>query len=175
MRWIIALLTSSLLLLCTPAYSSLQCADLFTVREDGLTISAYPVEIKTDTHIFRVTSGPFIFEGHLMNRILDVTAYLSSPEIGRRSHLHGSTLYEQMIAHFGRDNIEVIKGNWIVGTNQTQFYENLGRNMSPEDAARYTWSGTQAAKHGFSKVEYIQYSMDMQNGAPNALVFFGRP
>lgn len=157
------------------AFAKLQCVDLFLKRTDPPDIATYPVEIHKDDGIYRVTSGPFIFEGHLQNRVLEITALLSLPESNIRSQLRGDLLYQRMITYFGREHVDKIVGNWFSGTNYDQFFNNLKNNATLEDAALYTWSGRQAAKYGYTVVERVELGVDFKTGKPSVTVIFQRP
>ena len=74
-------------------------------------------------------------------------------ETGKKRTLCGRTLYDLMMRHFG-SSVVAIAGFWSTGENLRVFLESLGSGDTPEDAARATWSGRQAMRHGFAKVEF---------------------
>lgn len=74
-------------------------------------------------------------------------------ETGMKHTLRGATLYELMLRHFGT-SVVAIAGFWPTGENLRVFRECLALGHTPEDAARATWSGRQAVRHGFANVEF---------------------
>ncbi len=74
-------------------------------------------------------------------------------ESGKRRMLRGRTLYDLMMRHFG-SSVVAIAGFWPPGENLRVFHECLVLGDTPEDAARATWSGRQAVRHGFANVDF---------------------
>lgn len=170
MRFLVAAL---ILLSAYSATAQKKCLDIFSKEEPQ--IAFYPVEEFTHNNLYRVTSGPFIFEGHLVKGDLHIVARLVDSEANVRSQLRGDLLYTKMINYFGAKNIHRIAANWFAGTNHSQFFENLKRMDTPEEAAAHTWSGQQAAKHGFTVVQKVSTGVDMLTGEPTVFAFFTKP
>ncbi len=74
-------------------------------------------------------------------------------EHGNKRTVRGHTLYDLMMRHFG-SSVVFIAGFWPEGDNLRVFLEEYMRGATPEVAARSTWSGRQAERHGFPRVEF---------------------
>jgi len=70
-------------------------------------------------------------------------------EAGPQASPRGHVLFEAMINHFGT-NAQGIVGSWSYGCNLARFNQLTAQGMSLEQAAAATWTGTQAARHGFT-------------------------
>lgn len=114
--------------------------------------------LKTDSmFMVEVPQLAYSFEATLNeDGVLHIAAFLSYPDLGVRSHLRGSDLYKEMIEHFGLARIKKIRGTWLDGTNYEQFFDKLDEGYSEEEAALATWSGRQAQKFGFTRVESVE-------------------
>jgi hypothetical protein len=75
------------------------------------------------------------------------------------------------MAQLGPDNVKTIIGNWESGTNLEAFNKNLGESMEPEDAARKTFTGAMAGRHGFSEVS-IQDVVPAGDGTFSQIIAF---
>lgn len=82
-----------------------------------------------------------------------ISAELLNKELEVRSRFSGKQLFEEMINHFGKDNINVIEdlyhGHSI---NRDQYFTHRSNGLSPEESALNTWSGQRAREHGFTEV-----------------------
>jgi hypothetical protein len=82
-------------------------------------------------------------------------------EAGPQANPRGNVLFKEMINHF-RDTAKGVVGSWTYGDNLAAFNRLTAQGMSLEEAAAQTWTGMQAARNGFTKVEVIA------EGAPGA-------
>jgi hypothetical protein len=78
----------------------------------------------------------------------------------RNPDLRGQDQFNKILDHFGRDNVDAIKGNWQYDTNLNGFNDGIAQGMTPEQAAANTWTGKQAAAAGFTNVEIEQGHMN---------------
>lgn len=143
--------------LSVPAFAKQQCFEIFNLYRTVQGDKEYIVKLGHKYSYEDKTYG-FKFEAILdKDGELFIDTELVKPQLGIRSHMHGSYLYSQMIQHFGLERIKAIRDVWGGGTNFTQLYTNLRNGMSPEDAAFQTWSGRQAALYGFTKIESFEF------------------
>lgn len=82
-------------------------------------------------------------------------------EAGPLANPRGNVLFKEMIKHFG-DTAKGVVGSWTHGDNLSAFNRLTAQGVSLEEAAFQTWTGRQAARNGFTKVEVIA------DGAPGA-------
>ncbi len=129
-----------------------QCRDLFSivVLRDHEEIKLYP-----DEFIYRDKIHKFQFEATLYSDGMIFIDVLLRKENGARSEQRGADLYKLMVKHFGLKNIRGFEDSWYGGDNLKEYYSNLNRGMTREEAARHTWSGRQAAKYGFTYVRSV--------------------
>jgi hypothetical protein len=73
-------------------------------------------------------------------------------EAGPQANPRGNVLFKEMIDHFG-DTAKGVVGSWTYGDNLAAFNQLTAQGLSLEEAATKTWTGTQAARNGFTKVE----------------------
>lgn len=79
-----------------------------------------------------------------------------SPEHGRAyGNVRAKQLFAAALAHFG-SRVTCIRAEWYYGDNLAVF-DRLVRvdGISPADAALATWTGRQAATHGFSVARIV--------------------
>lgn len=158
------------------AHGQNSCRDIFATE---LRIEYGEVERYADFENFGaqvLPSGAYSFQASLNREgTLNISAFLAFPEFGVRSHLKGSELYAEMMHHFGRDRIQRIEGKWLDGSNHTQYFAGIARGLTPEQAAIATWSGQQAARYGYSRVELVeaQYNTLFKNHV--VTVIFAKP
>lgn len=161
----------------TSLSQSLQCASIFT-RSSSLTVESGPVfERKTDdVFLVAVIERGYEFEATInaQGRVT-IAAFLAFPEFGVRSHLRGNELFANMVLHFGAHRIKTISGRWIDGTNYDHFMKSIANGMSHTEAAATTWTGQQAALHGFSKVENVYMRTDKMTEMTTIYADFVRP
>ncbi len=69
----------------------------------------------------------------------------------------GGQMFADAINHFGINNINGIEGKWVpaMPTNLNAFNENILGGMTPEEAASNTFTGTMAARYGFTDVQIL--------------------
>jgi hypothetical protein len=75
-------------------------------------------------------------------------------EAGPRANPRGNALFKEMIDHFG-DAAKGVIGSWTYGDNLAAFNRLTARGLSLGEAAAQRWTGIQAARNGFTKVEVI--------------------
>lgn len=117
----------------------------------------------------------FTATGELIGRRLSFSIYMQDPDMGIRSAVSGGDLYDRIINHFGVENIDAIEGIWQDGTNHGQFFTHRALGFSEADAAKNTWSGQQAARHGFTEVKNINLHWNNNNGSTTVTAEFRRP
>lgn len=79
-------------------------------------------------------------------------------ETNQRSSMKGSEYFAQTISTLKKHKIKKIYGHWFDDSdNFKQFYEAFKKGLSLEDAARSTWTGQNAVKHGFTKVLSVTF------------------
>lgn len=70
----------------------------------------------------------------------------------------GHQMFDEAVEAFG-DNVTGIRGGWLdmtgLDTNHNQFHDAIEVGLSPEAAALSTWTGQNAARAGFSRVESV--------------------
>ncbi len=84
---------------------------------------------------------------------LDLVFNLKNDYGQRSPYLRGKELFKRVINHFEND-VSAINGKWEYGDNLKRFNE-LSLNMSPEEAAKLTWTGERAQEYGFTKVKVV--------------------
>jgi RHS repeat-associated protein len=87
-------------------------------------------------------------EGRLKDGRLsfDVIAEMDN---GGRGTVRGKELFDLMIEHFEPRKVKAIDALWSGGKNLTEFNSLTANNVSREIAAANTWTGQQAARHGY--------------------------
>lgn len=73
-------------------------------------------------------------------------------EAGPEANPRGHVLFKAMIDHFG-DAASGVVGAWTYGENLAVFNRLTAQGLSLEVAAAQTWTGGQAVRNGFTKVE----------------------
>ena len=146
------------LTLLEPAHAQMQCFELFNIYKTVRGEKEFLIKLGHKFSYEDKTYG-FKFVAELENDgTLFLDAELVNTRLGIRSHMHGGDLYAQMIQHFGVQNITAIRDVWSGGTNFSQFHSNLKSRMTIEEAALNTWSGRQAARYGFTKIESFSFT-----------------
>jgi hypothetical protein len=77
------------------------------------------------------------------------------PQLVRSSSLRGKEQYEAVVKYF-EGKFTKIEGHWEAGpldANLAEFNRLTGLGVSPQQAARQTWSGIQAKEAGYTHVE----------------------
>ncbi|MBK6997732.1 MAG: hypothetical protein IPH31_23660 [Lewinellaceae bacterium] len=67
----------------------------------------------------------------------------------------GREQVERIFAHFN-GRFDALSANWQYGSNLKKFNELTAKGASPEQAALGTWTGFQATKHGYGRVEITE-------------------
>lgn len=73
-------------------------------------------------------------------------------EAGPQANPRGNVLFKERIKHFG-DSAKGVVGSWTHGDNLSAFNRLTAQGLLLEEAAFQTWTGGQAARNGFTKVE----------------------
>lgn len=63
---------------------------------------------------------------------------------------------------FGKNNVKAIRGTWWHGDNLATFNKLVQSGISPEEAAKSTFTGKMAGEYGFNNVDFIR--VNFQNG-----------
>ncbi|MEV0108680.1 hypothetical protein AB0H42_20400 [Nocardia sp. NPDC050799] len=113
---------------------------------------------------------------HAEGKVLGSSLFVSlrtELENGQRSTLLNGAEQFQTILKFFEGKFTSIVGNWQFGSNLAGLNELTGKGLSLEVAAAKTWTGKQAAKAGFERVEIVNVE-----GSPgeytSAMVEFNR-
>lgn len=85
----------------------------------------------------------------------------------------GRDMFISAMQRLSNEGIQVnqIRGNWLNGgdsVNTAQYQANIATGMSPEQAAKNTWTGKVAADFGFTKVQSVT------NSPIGVVVIFGK-
>jgi hypothetical protein len=64
--------------------------------------------------------------------------------------LRGKEMFDMTMSYFG-PAVKQVEGNWRYGDNLKVFNELTAKNVSPIEAAKATWTGQQAARHGYTE------------------------
>jgi len=90
----------------------------------------------------------FIEADDLVDGVLSFKIETERPDKSR-SFVRGKVLFDLVMRHFGA-TVTAIKSYWTPGsTNLAIFNKLTAAGLSPERAARGTWTGEQADRHGF--------------------------
>ncbi|MFI6368330.1 hypothetical protein ACIBG0_37015 [Nocardia sp. NPDC050630] len=95
---------------------------------------------------------------HAEGKVLGSSLFVSlrtKLENGQRSTLLNGAEQFQTILKFFEGKFTSIVGNWQFGSNLAGLNELTGKGLSLEAAAARTWTGKQAAKAGFERVEIV--------------------
>ena len=113
-----------------------------------------------------------MYDGHIF-----INARLVDHAQQIRSQVSGSQLFADMIEHFGAENLKTIEDTYFVGSDNHAPIERAWRNGEDlESAARGTWSGRQAQKHGFTVIEFMEFKeLENRTGIGAVTVHFSRP
>ncbi|MER7815859.1 ALF repeat-containing protein, partial [Streptomyces sp. NPDC096153] len=67
----------------------------------------------------------------------------------------GYQMFDDVMAHYGPENIEAIEGKWVtkMPTNLDAFNKAIREGKTPEEAAAGAFTGRNAARYGFTEVE----------------------
>lgn len=108
----------------------------------------------------------------LVDGYIDIAIYTK----GTGTTLKGKEVFEDLVSHYINNTISFkgVRGTWgKTSDNTTSFNSELTDNQAtPHQAAALTWTGKQAAKFGFSKIDIV--SMEPPSGPPytNVKVIF---
>lgn len=112
----------------------------------------------SQTHLFvrKDVTNDFFFSARLSEKkVLTFSTVLKLFELPVRSGLYGPRLFREMMEHFGPQNVEVIVGRWVDGTNLDNYNSAIKSGLKTTEAAQQTWTGRQAALYGFNKVRSV--------------------
>ena len=101
----------------------------------------------------------FFFLSHIENGEVYVKASLKNKR-RHSKHLYGKILFDQMIRHYTTDKVNLIIGHWhSYSDNYKSFIEAIESGITPSEAALQTWTGIQAARHGYkyAVVTYVKH------------------
>jgi uncharacterized protein YukE len=90
------------------------------------------------------------------------------------SELRGRTLFDAAMTHFG-DGVKVVQGAWYYGDNLGKVNDLLAGGLDLEDAIVRTWTGSQAARYGFSVPEIVESELESTDVYDHLVVRFHRP
>jgi hypothetical protein len=152
-----------------------RCFDIFS-KESLAVVTGEPVwRVEEDQLGFTIPHSDFYINTYLNGEgSLFLSMRLVDFESKTRSHLDGKIVYDKVIEHYGQQNIYKIVGNWVEGTNYEKYFKSIAEGKTPQQAAAMTWSGVQAARHGFSVVSSL-WVLDNPVGPPTVWVEFSRP
>lgn len=135
-------------------FAQSKCTDIF---ESPFQIQVAEAKFELTPRVYHVwdINGWFYFKATLEDRQVNIKAFLVNHEEGYRSTIRGTDAFAEMIEHFGKDNVDVIQGRWFPFSvsNYQSFKEAREKGLSMEEAAFSTWTGRQAAKHGYVYVD----------------------
>ncbi len=152
---------------------SIQCIELLSEVPNSVNGSV----ISSSKHYSWISKGKdsFGINGDLSRGILEFSIDTRNLETGQRIRFRGTDLFENMINHFGLENIDYIKGRWVSGDNYNEFTENL-LTMNEKKAAKATWTGRRAAEYGFTRVKRVIYNPAFEGERKGSVrVYFTRP
>ncbi len=120
-------------------------------------------------------TNDFFFSARLSEKkVLTFSTILKMFELPVRSGLYGPRLFREMMDHFGVENVDVVVGRWLVGSNFDVYRSSLKSGASPEEAALLTWTGRQASFYGFNKVRSVHEDKNSTTGQVTVVVEFIR-
>ncbi|WP_433064879.1 hypothetical protein [Dactylosporangium sp. CS-033363] len=88
------------------------------------------------------------------------------------SPISGRQMFDRVMEHFG-GRVEVIRGYWVYGDNLAAFSAAMRDGGTLREAARGTWTGRQAARHGFTRVK-VPIADEGVNGYTKVSALFRR-
>lgn len=107
----------------------------------------------------------FSILGAVRNRVLGFSITTEIPNGARSPHLRAAEEFKRMLKHF-EGRFDAIEGDWqsnpdAPSRNLTEFNEwtSPPYRLSPEAAARRTWTGQQCEKAGFTDVKIEETEM----------------
>lgn len=144
----------------SPAAERLHCETHFiqyqtpTVVLAGEILQSRPEDTKR--FVRKDVTNHFFFSAKLSEEgVLTFSTILRMFELPVRSGLYGPRLFREMMEHFGAQNVDVIVGRWVDGTNLNLYSQALQKGSTREEAALLTWTGQQAAQYGFNKIRSL--------------------
>ena len=161
LRRTVYLLVATLLFLSYGALASRnKCTEIFSLK-----VSEAPIEVlfKDDVaYIVRQVredseqNFAFMAVYNSQSKSIEIRTMLVDWAHGQRSAIKGSEAYKDMMEHFSDKDVRVIRGNWSQSDNSIAYINNVRNSgMDPEQAALNTWSGKQAAAHGYGHARVI--------------------
>ena len=115
----------------------------------------YVLVVSTATHMAiedAATDELFVNASVLPNGVVKFNIQAVHPDDGTRRTVHGRVLFDLMMRHFGA-GVNGVRGFWMDGTNFEQFNRGIAAGLTVEAAAAATWTGEQAARFGFTRVD----------------------
>jgi hypothetical protein len=131
--------------------------------------------------VYVIANGYLVASGNPNWGLLEFSINNKTGLTGKRGqipeHLRvkGNLIFDHLLdACLGLEDVETIKGNWTpqqrFSDNFNSFEQNLRRGLSPEEAARNTFTGKVAGKRGYTEVE-----IDYHIPGEEAYVWFRKP
>ncbi len=92
------------------------------------------------------------------------------------STTRGYQMFDDVMSHFGAENIQKIEGKWVpaMPTNLNKFNQLIREGMTVEEAAAQTFTGRNAARYGFTKISKVTLEGEPGN-YKNVRIDFERP
>lgn len=137
---------------------------------DGTSLYVY-----TDNNVIEVRSSPsglgsYFFRAHRVTHFpnkhyVEFSIRTKLPDDSRYPGIYASELWRLAIAYFNKkkrvDGIYTEWENRGDNDNYKQYKQYLSQGLQPTDAAKYTWTGNQAAALGFHTVRQVLDDRDM--------------
>jgi hypothetical protein len=101
------------------------------------------------------TDELFMYAELLPNGVVKFNIQAVHPDDGTRRTVRGRMLFDLTMRHFGAA-VNAVRGYWMDGTNFEQCNKSIAAGLTVEAAAQATWTGQQAARYGFTRVDRKQ-------------------
>jgi hypothetical protein len=119
-------------------------------NNDGLPCGVTVSRTDSEISVMHNESGSGLIANLDADGILTLAVYRNDG-----SPLSGRQMFDMAMSHFG-DRVRGIEGNWFHGTNLDRFNTLTAGGTPLSAAAAQTWTGTQAARYGFTAVASVQ-------------------
>lgn len=116
----------------------------------------FSVELEVDSiTIEHRTRYPHAWARMLDKDLMILGLYTRGPRGGRLKGFDGHILFKLFLNYFG-SRVRSVMGDWEENSDNLIHFNELIRLQHPvEEAARSTWTGRQAAQHGFTEVKIL--------------------
>ena len=133
----------------------------------------------TDSSDARFKANAYLRDGDLE---LEIRSEIAEQKFGNAllveesKVVRGGEQFNAIMEHFG-GGVKRIKGSWSYGSNLSKFNEGITKEgLSQEEAARKTFTGKMAGKHGFSQIKaYRLYKAPDGKSYEKAEFYFSKP